>query len=404
MNERARHPHNRLTDRSIRSAAADDRTRRIADGGGLYLLVAPSGSKSWLLRTVVGGKRRDLGLGSVRLVSLAEAREAARRLRRLARGGGNPVEERDKQNRRVPTFEAAACDVHRSLSSGFKNLKHRSQWLSSLRVVFEQIGSKQVDEVSKSDLLAVMHPHWLERPETARRVLQRIRVVLEWSKAKGYCSGDNAVDGLTKLLPRQRASQRHHAALPYADINIFMASLRSGDADETVKMALEFTVLCAARTGEVINATWSEIDLKTRTWTVPADRMKGGREHRVPLSDRCVKILERAQALSDGDGFVFPGRAANKPLSNMAFLMALRRLGYGHVTTHGFRSSFRDWSEERTSTPRAVSEAALAHALKDKVEAAYRRTDLYDKRRELMQLWAKFVEEPAKRPAGVSHE
>ena len=261
----------------------------------------------------------------------------------------------------------------------------------SLGPVFEVIGAKPVNLIGKTDILSAIEPHWLVRPETARRVLQRVRVVLNWCKAKGHCVGDNAAEGITSLLPRQRAPQAHHAVLPYADVHDFVVKLRAAEAAESVQLALQFTILSASRTSEVLNATWTEIDSKAKTWTVPAERMKAGREHRVPLSARCVQILERAKALSSGASYAFPGRVAGKPLSNMAFLMTLRRMKYGEITTHGFRSSFRDWVEEQTNTPRAVSEAALAHTVRDKVEAAYRRTDLFERRRGLMESWAQFA-------------
>ena len=386
-----RHPHHALTARTLRSAQGTGRTQRLADGGGLYLVVAPSGSKSWVLRTVVKGKRCDLGLGSASLVTLAEAREHARRLRKVARAGGDPLAERRQERRTVPTFAAAAEQVHASHAQTFKNEKHRKQWLSSLTAMFAAFGAKRVDAITSADILTAVSPQWLERPETSRRVLQRLRVIFDWCKANGYCSGDNPTQGITKVLPKHRAAKVHHAALPYAEVPVFLSALRESDASALVKLGFELTVLCATRTSETLSATWSEVDLSGKTWTIPGDRMKDGVAHRIPLSPRCVEILMRAQALSHGSEFVFPGRTPAKPLSNMAFLMTLRRMHRSDITTHGFRSSFRDWAAERTNVPRAVCEAALAHTLRDQTEAAYHRTDLFERRHELMDAWADFA-------------
>ena len=386
-----RHPRHALTDRTVQSAQGTGRTQRLADGGGLYLVVAPSGSKSWVLRTVVKGKRCDLGLGGVTLVSLKEAREHALRLRKIARAGGDPLAERRHERRTVPTFEAAATQVHASHAPTFKNEKHRKQWLSSLTAMFAAFGAKRVDAITSADILSALSPQWLDRPETSRRVLQRLRVIFDWCKANGYCTGDNPTQGITKVLPKHRAAKAHHAALPYPEVTAFLLALRESDASEPVRLGFELTVLCATRTSETLRATWSEVDLPATTWTIPGDRMKNGVDHRIPLSPRCVEILTRAQALSDGSQYVFSGRTPAKPLSNMAFLMTLRRMKRSDVTTHGFRSSFRDWAAERTNFPRAVCEAALAHTLRDKTEAAYHRTDLFERRRELMTAWAAFA-------------
>ena len=386
-----RHPHHALTARTVQSARGTGRTRRLADGGGLYLVMPPSGSKSWVLRTVVRGKRCDIGLGSASLVSLTEAREHAVRLRKIARAGGDPLAERRQARRTIPTFEAAATQVHTAHAPTFRNEKHRKQWLSSLSGAVSAFGTKRVDAITSADILSALSPQWLARPETARRVLQRLRVIFDWCKANGYCSGDNPTQGITKVLPKHRAAKAHHPSLPYPEVPAFLSALRESDASESVKLAFELTILCATRTSETLRATWSEVDLPSMTWTVPGDRMKAGVDHRVPLSARCAEILRRAQALSDDSHYVFPGRTSAKPLSNMAFLMTLRRMGHGDVTTHGFRSSFRDWAAERTNFPRAACEAALAHALRDKTEAAYHRTDLFERRRELMARWADFA-------------
>ena len=386
-----RHPHYALTAKAVKALKSSGHTKRIADGGGLYLFAAPSGTKSWVPRTVVKGKRCDIGLGSVDLVSLAEARDEALRLRKIARAGGDPLAERRHSRRTVPTFEVAAKEVHAAHSASFKNEKHGKQWLASLADVFTSFGGKRVDAIASADILAALSPQWLLRPETSRRVLQRVRVVFEWCKAQGYCSGDNPTQGVTKVLPKHRTPPVHHPALPFQQVASFVHALRHADAAESVRLAFEFTILCATRTSETLNATWDEVDLDGKTWTIPGERMKAGVAHRVPLSDRAVEILKRAQALADGGPYVFPGRKAKKPLSNMVFLMVLRRMKRDDVTAHGFRSSFRDWAAERTNVSRAVCEAALAHTLRDKTEAAYNRTDLFDRRRELMIAWSAFA-------------
>jgi len=388
---RRRHPQKALTARTVQTAKAGNRARRIADGDGLYLYVTPGGAKSWVLRTVVNGKRSDLGLGSVTLVPLADAREEARRLRRIARTGGDPLAERRQERRPVPTFEQAARQVHAAREAAFRNEKHRKQWLSSLSGVISTCGSKRVDAVTSADVLPVLSHQWLDHPETARRVLQRLRVIFDWCKAQGYCVGDNPTDGLTQVLPKHRATKAHHAALPYTEVPGFLRALRASSASEPVKLGLELTILCATRTSETLHATWAEVDLSARTWTIPGERMKAGVAHRIPLSPRCEEILARAQVLSDGSPYVFPGRTRARPLSNMTFLMTLRRMRRNDVTVHGFRSSFRDWAAERTNVPGAVCEAALAHSLRNEVEAAYLRTDLFERRRELMNAWAAFA-------------
>jgi integrase len=357
----------------------------------LYLVAASGGSRSWILRTVVNGKRRDIGLGSAALVSLAEAREEGHRLRKIARAGGDPLAERRQERRQVPIFEDAAKQVHASHSRTFRNEKHRKQWLASLSGVLSAFGNKRVDEIAGADILNALSPNWSSRPETSRRVLQRVSVVFEWCKAQGYCVGDNPTHGLTKVLPKHRGVQAHHAALAYHQVPAFIQALRDSDAAESVRLAFEFTILCATRTSETLYATWNEIDVDSRTWTIPGRRMKSGVDHRVPLSSRAIEILERAKAIQNDSEYVFPGRSPRKPLSNMVFLMALRRMSKGYITTHGFRSSFRDWTAERTNFPRAVCESALAHTLRDKTEAAYNRTDLFERRRELMASWSIFA-------------
>ena len=378
------HPRKRFTDRAIRNLPAGMH----ADGLGLYVTVDESGARRWILRTLVHGKRREMGLGGYPAVSLAEAREEANRFRNIARKGGDPFAERDKDRTTAPTFTAAAKAVHEAHAPSWRNEKHAAQWINTLdEYVVPHFGDTRVDHVNSADILKALSPIWLKKPETARRVLQRIGTVMNWAKAHRYRT-DNPVEGIRKGLPKQTDQETHHSALPFPDVPGFIARLRKESTSDAIKLAFEFLILTATRTGEVLNAKWEEVN--GEVWSIPASRMKAKREHRVPLSARCLEILEQARALSDGTGYVFPSADPDKPLSNMAFLMLLRRMGMT-VTAHGFRSSFRDWAAERTNFPREVCEAALAHTVRDAVEAAYRRTDLFERRRELMATWAGFA-------------
>jgi integrase len=385
MKRKGQHPDKQLTAVRVRALS---KPGRYADGNGLYLVVDPSGAKRWLLRTVVHGRRRDLGLGSLRLVSLAEAREKAFALRKIARGGGDPVADH-KLRAATPSFADAARAAHNDLRPGWKNEKHAAQWLNTLSTyALPFIGHKKVGQIETPDVLRVLAPIWLGKPETARRVRQRIGSVLDWAKAAGYRSGENPVAGVGKGLPKQAEPTKHHATLPFDDVPAFIESLQQSEASEPSKLGFEFLILTAGRTGEVLEACWSEI--KDGIWTVPAERMKTRREHRVPLSPRCRQILKQAEKLKDGGPYLFPGTSIGQPMSNMVFLMILRRMSIS-VTAHGFRSAFRDWAAEQTNYPREVCEAALAHAIEDKTEAAYRRGDLFAKRRKLMDDWSEFA-------------
>jgi len=386
---RGRHPHQSLTPVKVNSIKE---AGRHADGNGLYLVVDPSGARRWILRTVVRGRRRDIGLGSVRLVKLADARLKAAQLRHLARSGGDPLAERRRERRKMLTFKEAATKVHEAHAATFKNTKHRAQWLASLKAdVFPFFGDRSVDSIDSADVLKALQPIWTTKPETARRLKQRIKVVLDWAKASGYRSGDNAVEGISKVLPKVRQAAAHHPALPYSEVPAFVHALRAFNTSASIKLAFEFLILTAARTSEVLEARWEEVDREAKMWTIPANRIKAGREHRVPLSARCLEVIDAAKGLADGGPFVFPGRSPKAPLSNMAFLMLLRRMERTDITAHGFRSSFRDWAAEtQRFTPRDVVESALAHVVKNKTEAAYFRSDLFELRRELMGAWEQF--------------
>ncbi|MBP2301963.1 tyrosine-type recombinase/integrase [Azospirillum picis] len=388
-----RHPEKALTAVTVRNA----KPGRYADGNGLYLEVDESGARRWLLRIMVQGRRRDIGLGSTTLVSLAEARDTAIAMRKVARAGGDPVAERQKALRIVPTFESAARTCHTEHKDSWKNGKHADQWLTTLEThAFPVIGTMTVDRIGTPEVRDVLLPIWLEKPETARRVRQRIGTVLDWAATKGFREGENPVRSVAKGLPKQKDSGEHFAALPYDDVPAFLTKLRATDqTGPVVKLAMEFLILTAVRSGEMRGAMWREIDTEAKLWTIPAERMKAGKPHVVPLAPRAVELLEEARKLArkpdDLDALVFEGSKPDKPMSDMTLTMVLRRMKI-EATAHGFRSAFRDWTAETTNTPSDVAEMALAHTIKNKVEAAYRRGDLLEKRRVLMKLWADFCQ------------
>ena len=378
------------------------------DGGGLFLQVSRYGTKSWVFRFKANGRLREMGLGSLDTYSLAEARERARNCRKLRDEGKDPIEERNAARLAVKleatkaiTFEQCAERYIAAHRAGWRNGKHRDQWSSTLETYVNPIiGALPVQAIDTTLVMKAVEPIWNEKPETASRVRGRIEAILDWATARGFRAGENPArwrGHLDKLLPKKTKVRRieHHAALPYREIAAFVAELRSQEG--IAARALEFAILTAARTGEVIGALWGELDLADRLWTIPAERMKADKEHRVPLSDAAIAILEDLQRTRHGD-YVFPGGRAGRPISNMAMTMTLRRMGRGELTVHGFRSSFRDWAAERTGFPAEVAEMALAHAVSDKVEAAYRRGDLFQKRRQLMDAWARYCATPA--PAG----
>lgn len=385
---RKKHPDKALSVVGIR---AIDKPGRYADGNGLYLKVDESGAKRWELRTVVRGKRCGIGLGGLKVVTLAEAREEARNYRAMARNEGDPLAEKRRARKVVPTFRVAAETVHKTHAKAWKNAKHGDQWINTLKAyAYPALGDRRVDQIDTPDILKALQPIWLTKQETARRVRQRIGTVLDWAKAAGFRSGSNPVEEISKALPRQSERKGHHAAMPYAEVPAFIQGFRRDDAATIPDLAFEFLILTAARTGEVLEARWEEIDLEQAAWTIPAGRMKAGREHRIPLAPRGIELLKQAKLLAAGSAFVFPGRSGKKPMSNMVLLMTMRRLKSDY-TVHGFRSAFRDWASERTNFAREICEAALAHIVKDKTEAAYRRGDLFEKRRGLMETWAAFV-------------
>jgi integrase len=368
------------------------------DGGGLYLEVDTHGRR-WVLRTQANGRRRDFGLGSLHKVTLAQARDRAAELRSMVYRGIDPKAEKRAARKPapvVPTFEQAAVQVHRSRLKGWSNGKHVDQWINTLRDhAFPVIGARPINEIATPDVLKVLTPIWLAKPETGRRVRQRLKTVLEWARAAGHRSGENPVDLIGDALPKSTAKNvEHHAALPFAEVGPFIRALRSGQAEKVTRLAFELLILTASRTIEIRSARWDQIDWEAKVWTRPAEMMKARREHAVPLSPRALAILSEAKALAGGDltGLIFREGTGARGLSENRFLNAREAIGYGErCTPHGFRSSFRDWAAETTMFPAEVVEMALAHTIKSKAEAAYRRGDLLAKRRELMDAWAMYV-------------
>ncbi|QTL04040.1 integrase arm-type DNA-binding domain-containing protein [Aquabacter sp. L1I39] len=403
---------NRLNARTV---ATITKPGRHADGGNLYLVVSPTGSKSWSLffrwkadpSAPGAGKMRELGLGPLGTVSLALARQLAAEAREKAAMGIDPIAERRKAaaTRNAITFGQVAEEHIRAMEPGWRNSKHAAQWRYTLSLERDEDGSfkaggycsairdKAVDQVSTEDVLAILTPIWAGKNETASRVRGRIEAVLDAAKAKGLRTGENPArwkGHLALTLPKRQKLQRgNHAALPYSDLPAFVRRLRLVRGMSS--FALEFAILTAARSGEVRGARWSEIDLDARLWTIPAERMKAGRIHRVPLTNRAVEILQTVGQLgNDPERFVFPGMRKGSQLSDVALIALLRRLEVD-ATAHGFRSTFRDWAGDTTAFPREVAEAALAHAVGDATELAYRRGDALEKRRELMDAWDAFV-------------
>jgi integrase len=381
---------NRLNARAV---AATTKHGRHADGGGLYLSISPNGGRRWVFLYRWRGKPTEIGLGSARDVSLARARELAGQARANLAEGINPKDARKTAT--GVTFGECADRLIEAMRPSWRNDKHATQWVMTLGKYAAPLRPLPVDGITTDDVLSVLKPLWNYRPETASRLRGRIERVLDAARAQGFRTGENPArwrGHLDQLLPkRQRLTRGHHAAMSYAAVPAFIAKLRCRDAIAAV--ALEFTILTAARSGEALGAQWDEFDLEHATWTVPPRRMKAGREHRVPLSRRAIEIV-RAQYEPGDDAFVFRGLSDGRPLSTMAMGMVLRRMKIRDATVHGFRSTFRDWAAECANFPNEVCEAALAHVIENKAEAAYRRGDLFEKRRKLMEAWADYCAAP----------
>jgi integrase len=413
---------NALTAPTVKNA----KPGRYGDGGGLFLLVKATGQRSWLFRYKMAGKVRDMGLGRASSgpahVRLAEARDKAAAALKLVKAGIDPLAERERlaaealakeQAAKVQgmTFKAVAAEYIDAHEASWRNEKHRAQWRSTLKTYADpHMGDLPIAAVATDHVMAALQPIWREKPETASRVRGRIEAVLDYAQARGWRGLENPArwrGHVAKMLPeRSKVAQvQHHAAIAWKDVAGFVGSLRSRDA--TAARALEFTILTAARTSEVLGARWAEVDRKAAIWTVPGARMKAGREHRVPLSAAAVTVLDGMAKLrpdddTHGAAYIFPGNRDGRPLSQMAMLMLLRRMKRDDLTAHGFRSTFRDWCAEATTFPHEMAEIALAHTVGDKVEAAYRRGDMIEKRRVMMDAWATFCAADASKGGDAS--
>jgi integrase len=372
------------------------------DGGGLYLQVGKTGSKSWIFRFAVDGRERYMGLGPLHTISLARAREKAREAREARIDGKDPLklrqDERDARKleaAKLMTFNSAAEGYIKAHEGRWHNAKHRWQWSTTLeQFVLPTLGKLPVQEIDVGLVLKAIEPIWTTKPETASRVRGRVERILDWAAARGHRTGANPArwqGHLEHLLPGRDkvAGTTHYAALPYSEIASFMADLNQRES--IAARALEFAILTAGRTSEVLGARWDEVSTTKHLWVVPPERMKTKREHRVPLSEAALTVLERVAAVRQDD-FIFPGQKAQKPLSSMSMLMLLRRMGRADLTAHGFRSTFRDWAAEQTSFPSELAEMALAHTVSDKVEAAYRRGDMFQRRRQLAEAWSRYCD------------
>ena len=382
---RGRHPQNALSPVFVRNVSE---AGRYCDGNGLYLDVRPTGSRGWIQRITIRGRRTELGLGGYPLVSLKEAREKAFANRKVAREGGDPLADR-RRTESMPTFEETAQRVWKQLRPGWRSTRHALVWLNSLeRHVFPRIGEMPVSEVTSADVIGILAPIWHDKPALARKLRQRMRAVMEWSVAMAL-RPDNPCDRIGPVLGAQADRTQHLAALPHGEVASAIETVRASNGRAAVKLAFEFLVLTATRSNEVRGAVWTEIDLAEGVWTIPAPRTKGNREHRVPLSGRVIEILEEARRLGRGAALVFPG--VRGALLGRTAIWHLLKAAQIDAVPHGFRSSFRDWAAEKTDHPREVAEAALAHKVRNQVEAAYRRTDLFERRRRLMEDWAAYL-------------
>ena len=365
---------------------------RYSDGGGLHLYISRAGRKSWVLRITIDGRRRDIGLGGFPSVSLARAREKAADNRAAVAEGRDPLAE--KHAPAMPTFREAACAVHEANIPRWRNARHIASWMQTLeRHAMPTLSNTPLDRVDRGDVLRVLTPIWTTRPETARRVRQRMRTVFRWAMAHGFMETNPAGEAVDGALPPMPKVKAHLRALPYQEVGSALETVEASQASIPAKLCFRFLVLTAARSGEARGATWDEIDLQGQVRRIPSERMKAGMEHRVPLSVQTLDLLGEASALRDETGLVFPSPLKpGSPMSDMTMTKVLRSTGLAErATVHGFRSSFKNWTLEQTDTPWAVSEAALAHVLGNSTEQAYARSELFDRRRPLMQLWADYV-------------
>ena len=384
-----------LSGRLTKKLVENLRAGRHGDGSGLYLVVDPSGARRWIVRVVVKGQknkkgaplRTDFGLGGADTVTLNQARDRALEYRRMAKQGLNP---RFNVRQEVPTFEEVARQVHIDRMPTWKNAKHGQQWINTLRdYAFPKIGRMPIDSIDQPEVMMCLAPVWTEKHETAKRLAQRIKTVLDVARSKGFRSGENPVTAIkdAAALPKVKAKVKHHKAMDWQEIPAFYADLNTRKA--MAAKALMFTCLTGSRTGEALGLRWEEIEFEERLWTCPPERMKTGEAHRVPLTDEMLAVIEPLKEMRSD--YVFEGQKRHKPLSNMSMLMLLRRMNIEGVTVHGFRSTFRDWASEVANAPREVAEKSLAHSVGSDVERAYARSDFLDKRRALMNKWSQFV-------------
>ena len=365
---------------------------RYSDGGGLHVYISKAGGKSWVLRITIDGHRRDIGLGGFPAVSLAKAREKAVDNRAAVAEGRDPLAE--KRAPAMPTFMETACAVHEANKPRWRNAKHIASWMQTLeRHAMPTLGKMPIDRIGRVEVLRVLTPIWATRPETARRVRQRMRTVFRWAMAHGFMETNPAGEAIDGALPSMLKVKSHFRALPYQEVGSALETVEASQASTPAKLCFRFLVLTAARSGEARGATWDEIDLQDQVWRIPSERMKAGMEHRVPLSRQVLDLLGEASALRDESGLVFPSPLKRgSPMSDMTLTKILRSSGLAERgTVHGFRSSFKNWALEQTDAPWAVSEAALAHVLGNSTEQAYARSDLFERRRTLMQLWADYL-------------
>ncbi len=358
------------------------------DQHGLFLHVRASGAKKWLQRYTIKGRRREVGLGSAKVVSVAKARRNAYNNLILVSEGIDPIEDK-KKDKSIPNFEAACRSVYDANLPTWRNAKHASQFITTLETyAFPVIGNMTIKDITSAHILQILSPIWVTKSETAKRVRQRLSTVFKWCIAKHWRLDDPADIAIVQALPRQSKKIIHRKSISYNEVANFIEIIRGSSGGQSTKLGLEFLILTATRSGEVRKASWNEID--GSLWIIPAERMKAGVTHRIPLSNRCIEILNLARQISKGSKYIFEGTQANKPLSENTFNKLIKELNLD-VHVHGFRTSFRTWTQEKTNYPREIAETALAHSLKDKSEAAYARSDLLEKRAEMMEAWAQFI-------------
>ena len=388
---------------SVRGIKSQNKSGRYADGNGLYLQVGKSGAKSWLFRYMLDGKSREMGLGSIRIETLSQAREKAKHCKKLLKSGTDPIRDRQKHiaiekadNKEMLSFQKCTEGYLKAHSASWRSARHAGIWLSSVkRFAYPIVGSIHVNKIERGHIMNILDPIWREKTDTASRLRGRLESILNWATVQEYRKGDNPARWrgyLDQLLPKPSEihTVKHFAALPYREINAFMSKLKEREALSA--LALRLIILTACRSIEVREAEWSEFDLENATWTIPTERRKMKKEHVIPLCKEALDIIQSIPRAEDSV-HLFTGPRSNKPMSDVVFKKLMERMKVTGITTHGFRSTFRDWAAEQTSFPREVIEDCLAHQLRDKTEAAYFRSNLLDKRRELMNKWADYTQQ-----------